>query len=145
MTLFSYKFKKLGWILVSIATILALLYFTVDFRFKVPVFAVLSSFAETKYFTVFKTNFADESILLLYVIGFFIVVFTKEKTEKAELNQYRVIATKNAVIIYFGWMLFSVLFFYGTIFIAVLILNIILPFIIYLILFKFYIRKLKSM
>jgi len=141
MTLLPYKIKKSGWILIAAASILTLFYFTIDLRFKIPVFALLSYFAELRVLTVFKTNFADEAILLLYISGFFFLVFTEDKNEKPHYNQCRVRAAKNAIIIYFVWMFFSTLFFYGAIFIGTLVFNLILPFVLYLVLFQIYKRR----
>ena len=38
--------------------VFAVLYMTVKFRFEIPVFALVSSYIETKYLTTFNTNFS---------------------------------------------------------------------------------------
>lgn len=63
--LFPNKFKIPGLILLIAGTVLAILYFSINLRFELPVFAVVSSFMETKLFTTFSTNFADELTMIL--------------------------------------------------------------------------------
>ncbi len=112
--------------------ILAAMYFIFNFRFELPVFAVFSSYMKTNFFTTFKTNFADETIMVLLLLGFSLWVFSREKQESKALWVLRVKAVKRAALTDIGILLFTVLFIYGSGFIALVLLNMILPFVLYL-------------
>ena len=139
--LFSNKFKIPGLILVIAGLVLAILYFSINLRFEIPVFAVVSSFMETKLFTTFSTNFADELTMILLFSGLFILATSEEKDENEQVKASRQKAVKTALIINSAILAFAILFIYGSGFMAVIIANPFLPFIIYLILFSFLKRK----
>lgn len=132
VTLLPHKFKIPGIILVVAGIILATLYFVFNFRFELPVLAVFSSYMKTNYFTTFKTNFTDETILILMLLGFSLWVFSEEKKESNALVVLRVKALKKAVVTDIGFLLFTVIFIYGSGFVAIVLLNMILPFVFYL-------------
>ncbi len=100
-------------------------YIWFDFRFTIPVFAVYSSFLETKLFEVIKTNVADELTLLPLLAGLSLLVFTKEKVETAFIENLRVRAFISSGLINTFLILFSIVFVYGSGFIGVLVFNII--------------------
>jgi hypothetical protein len=135
--LLSFKYKIPGFILIFIGLVLTVLYFSVEFRFEIPVIAVFSSYFETKFFTAFRTNFADELILLIFLAGFSMVVFSKEKAESDYTESLRIRALVKTAVINTIILIFSVLFIYGSGFMGILILNILLPFILYLVFFNF--------
>jgi hypothetical protein len=140
--LLPYPMKILGWFLVIAGTLLAVIYLQFDFNFKMPVFAVISSFLETRMFVTFRTNVADELILLLLVSGFGLWVCSKEKNESEFTGQIRSIAWVKAMVANTVFLVFSVLFFYGSGFIAVLVINLFTPAIFYLGFFYYLKRKL---
>jgi len=139
--LLPYPWKIVGWFLVLSGTILATLYITIDFNFKMPIFALFSSFLETRMFVTFRTNVADELIMLLLVSGFGLVVCSREKIESATLDSIRGIALNKTMITNTIFMVFSILFIYGSGFIAILVLNLFSPAIIYLLFFYYLKRK----
>ena len=139
--LFSNKFKIPGLILVIAGLVLAILYFSINLRFEIPVFAVVSSFMETKLFTTFSTNFADELTMILLFSGLFILAMSGEKDENEQVKASRQKAVKTTLIINSAILAFAILFIYGSGFMAVIIANPFMPFIIYLILFSFLKRK----
>jgi hypothetical protein len=132
VTLLHNKFKIPGIIMAAAGIILAAMYFIFNFRFELPVFAVFSSYMKTNYFTTFKTNFTDETIMVLLLLGFSLWVFSKEKQESKALWVLRVKALKKAALTDIGILLFTVLFIYGSGFVAIVLLNMILPFVLYL-------------
>lgn len=139
----SYKFKTPGFVLLFIAAILSLCYFLFDFRFSFPVFAVISSYAETNFFWSFPTNFADELILMLFAAGFVLTILSREKTEYSEYKLLRIKALQRAIVAEVFFLIFIVLFTFGSAFIGLVIFNLFLPFIFYL--GFFYFLKLKSL
>ncbi|MBN2665052.1 MAG: hypothetical protein JXR67_00965 [Bacteroidales bacterium] len=139
--LFSNKFKIPGLILLITGLIFSILYFSINLRFELPVFAVVSSFMETKLFTTFSTNVADELTMIFLFSGLFILTMSEEKDENELLKAARQKAVKIALIVNSAIIAFAILFIYGTGFMAVTIANPFLPFIIYLLLFSFLKRR----
>lgn len=137
--LLPYRLKIAGMVLAFAGAISAIIYIFFDYKFKIPVFAVYSSFLSTKYFTSFKTNFFDELTLLLLISGLALIVFTKEKNETEGLDSIRFRALFRALIANTIFLLLSVIFVYGSGFIAILVVNIFSLFIFYLLFF--YLRK----
>lgn len=140
----NYRYKYLGLVLVVAAVVLTIFYFGFSFRFEMPVFAVHSSFFETKMFAFFRTNFADELILILYLTGLSLLMFSKEKDEVSGIMQKRHDALRYAFLINLLIQLFVILFIYGQGFIAFLVLNLINLPILYLVLFMIMKRRAKS-
>lgn len=134
-SLLSYPWKFAGIFLCLCGIVLAVFYLWFDFRFTLPVFAVYSSFFETKMFATFRTNFADELTLLLLISGMSLIVFSKEKNETENIDALRLKALTIAVIANNILLLFSVLFIYGTGFLSVLVFNLISFSIFYLLFF----------
>jgi len=134
--LLPYKFKTPGYICTVVAVVLSVVYFYFRLQISVPVFAVISSNIETNIFTIFETNFFEKLIMLIFVAGFSLVVFSREKEEARYLRIVRIMALKRTIAAYILWMILSIIFVYGNAFIAVLVINIISPFIIYLIIFN---------
>lgn len=139
-----YRFKYLGLVLVVAAVVLTIFYFGFSFRFEMPVFAVHSSFFETKMFAFFRTNFADELILILYLTGLALLMFSKERDESSGIMQKRHDALRYAFFINLLIQLFVILFIYGQGFIAFLVLNLINLPVLYLVLFMIMKRRVKS-
>jgi hypothetical protein len=141
--LLPYRWKFAGIALTGAGILSAIFYVFFDFRFKLPVFAVYSSFLETKFFSTFQTNFSEELILLLLISGFSLIVFSREKTESEIPDSLRLKAFMKAMLFNNIFLLFSVLFVYGSGFVAVLIGNVFSLTIIYLLLFYLSKNKLK--
>lgn len=141
--LLSNKFRIPGYILIITGIVFAVLYFTVKFRFEVPVFALVSSYLKTKYFTTFSTNFTDESIYLLLLTGLTLVVFSEEKHEKDIFKVLRYKALVRTVIADIAFLAISVIFIYGSGFLVMVMINVFLPFIFYLLFFNF--MKIKEL
>lgn len=142
------KYRKLGLLLLLAGIIVSILYFYNDFRFKIPVFALVSSFLKTKYLTVFSTNFSDELAMILLFAGLSMIAFSKEKNENLldedsliALSGIRGLAMFKAIIINTLFLFFSVLFLYGKVFIFILIFNMFFSLIIYIILYYVDLRK----
>jgi amino acid transporter len=140
----SFKWKIAGYALLLMGAVMAILFFLTDFRFEFPIFAIFSSYMETRFFTFFSTNFADELIMMVLLCGFAFVSFSKEKKESDHLKTARMNAIRKTAIVNTVFLIFSILFVYGSGFIAVLIVNMFMPFIIYLILFNTIKNKIRQ-
>ncbi len=142
--LLSNRFRLPGIILTGAGLILAFLYFAFDLRFRIPVFALVSSFIKTRFFTSFTTNFADELIILVLLAGLTLIAFTREKDECTVYNSLRFKALRNALLADSIILFLTVLFIYGGGFIALAILNIFLPLVLYILFFRLYMMRLKK-
>jgi len=140
--LLPYFWKMAGVVLSVSGTISALLYSLFDFRFKMPVFAVYSSYLETKFFTSIRTNFAEELTLLLLIAGLSLVIFSKEKEEYEGLEKLRLKALARALLLNNVFLFVSTLFVFGTGYITILVLNVISFQLLYLLFF--YLAKRKA-
>ena len=138
--LLPYKFKWIGALLVLFGSIVLVFYVLYNLVFMLPVFAVFSSFLETKVFAIIKTNIADELIMLALLSGFFFMAFSKEKTENENMPPIRANALSKAVFANTVFLIFSILFIYGNGFVAMILLNLVSPFIFYLV-FLFILKR----
>ena len=130
--LFPYQYRKFGFLLVLTSLITAYLYFwggRPSF-FEVPIFAIITSYAETRWFVLAQTNLLDELTHLFLISGLLMIAFSKEYHESEEINSYRIRALFYAVystsalwiVIYltvFGW---PILIVSTTVFIQLLLL-----------------------
>lgn len=138
----SFKWKIAGFIIAALSAILAVFYFAAGFRFEMPVLAIVSSYREIKFLSIFSTNFADETILLGFISGFALIAFSRERKELACYRGIRISALTKAVVIYTLFLIFSVLFLYGSVFMGIVVLNLVLPFVLYILIFN--ILKFKT-
>jgi hypothetical protein len=142
--LLPYKCKIPGYALLIAGAVMTYLYFVVNIRLELPVPAIISSFAETKFFTSYKTNVADELLIILLITGFSLIVFSKEKNETVQLRELRIRSLIRTALTDIFIILFATLFVYGSGFMAIIIMNLFLPFIIYLIFFNVAKRKIMK-
>ena len=140
--LLPFRWKFIGWFLTLCGTFLAVLYVEFNFKFKMPVFEVYSSFLRTRTMVTKTTNFADELILILLITGLGLVVFSKEKVESENLDSIRVAAFARALLTNIVFLLLSVIFIYGMGFITALVFNQI-SFSLFYIVFFFFLKRKK--
>jgi hypothetical protein len=139
-----YRWKRIGLLITLLAIGLNITFFLTDFKWTIPVFALSSYFMEHQMFRTFPTNVSDEIILLLYLIGLGLIVFSKEKIESDALSIFKQKLFIRAAFINTVFLVFSILFIYGGSFIGVLVANLISQFIIYLLVFYLEKRKFKE-
>lgn len=122
--IFPRKFLWIGVGLLIIGLIAVYLYFLggkPEF-FTSRIFAVFSSYAETRFFVIAQTNLLDEIGGVFSLIGLFFMGFSKVKNESDEINMirissvlYSIIATVTIWILMFlfvyGWPIFVISFF----------------------------------
>lgn len=131
----NFIWKWVGAFLIIIAIALTIVFYSQDVRLTINVFALSSYFMEHKMFTTFPTNVSDEILLLLYLIGLALIVFSKEKNDTNDIRNLKYELFARASLYNTIFILLSILFIYGASFIVVLVLNFYSTFIIYLILF----------
>ena len=136
-----YFWKRIGIVILLTAVVLSVVYFWFDFRLTWTVFSLSSYFAEHKFFSMFPTNVADELIMLLYMIGFSLIVFSKEKMETPAILELKHRSLFKALFVNTALLIFAVLFTYGGSFVPILVLNLISIFLFYLIFFYYSVRR----
>lgn len=119
----SYKYKPIGLILVLIGFGLTIIYSLHKTDLSVPVFAIHSSYLDTKYFAIINNNIFEEVIILLFITGFILTAFSKEKTETEELRKIRGESWQSAVLLNSALIVFVTLFIFGKGFMMFLIYN----------------------
>jgi len=138
--------KYMGWALIITAAIFAYLYFwggKPDF-FKVKVFALVSVYLEKQYCAIIQTNLLDELAAVLFITGWTICAFSKEKDEKEEYNLLRIKALINSLFFTLGLWALSFLLIYGM-FIFFMSIVIFIVFLLgYRLLFRIYIYKFRK-
>ena len=139
----SYKFKIPGFVLILIGIALTILYYFHKMDWSVPVFAIQSSYLETRYFTIIETNIFEELILLSYFLGFLMTAFSKEKIEQPEYKVLRGKAWQKAVLVNLFILIFGTVFIYGTGFVGLLVFNLVSVFVFFHIFFYFRKRKFR--
>lgn len=142
--LLPYPVKFAGLFLTFAGLLLGVAYLWLGFRFSMPVFAIFSSFLETKTFVTFNTNFADELTMLLLFTGLSLIVFSKEKIESEYLDATRGKAMVKALLYNNILLFFSILFIYGSGFIGMLVINLFSCSLFYLFIFYYMNYKQKT-
>jgi len=124
--------KKAGWALIAAGAVLTGFYIFTSFRITMPVPVLFSAFLEIKYLTSFRTNVADELVMLTLLAGFFLVIFSKDKQEEEDSWDRRGKALFKALFCNSIVLLLSIIFIYGQGFMGMLIVQVFSLFIFYL-------------
>jgi len=145
------KFKNLGWFLIIPGFLLSILRFYYGIKLTIldiHVFAIYSSYFDTKYFSIIENHVSEEIAGILILFGLLILVFHKEKEETDHIIKIRYESLLTSLIINSTFMLVSLLFVFGIGFVEMMIANIFSQLIIYLVIFRLkvlrHIRKFKE-
>ncbi|MDR9409290.1 MAG: hypothetical protein RI573_10640 [Balneolaceae bacterium] len=119
LPLLPFRFRLAGYIMILCSFGAAYLYFWGGrpALFEVPVFAILTSYAETRWFVLAQTNALDEIAVVFAVLGLLFILFSREKEENEETLILRikslflsVYLTSAFIILFyitvFGWPVF---------------------------------------
>ncbi len=131
----SYKFKYVGGVFLLSGLILVIINQIHRMHLKIPVLAIQSSYIQTKYFTIMKTNIYEEVMMLCFLAGFFLFAFAKEKTELKEYDAMRNSSWRMAIMLNTIMLACSIVFIYGKGFVGVILLNMFSVFIFYILVF----------
>lgn len=97
--LLPHPYGKYGYVLLFMSMVAAYFYFwggRPSF-FEVPVFAVITSYAETRWFVLAQTNLLDEFAHLFLISGLVLIAFSKEMHETEAIQACRARALFYAV------------------------------------------------
>lgn len=140
------SFRPVGWLFVFLGIVFAVFRFHYGMKpefLEIKVFAVYSSFLQTKYFTFITNNYSEEVVGLLLFIGLLFIAFSKEKDENEEVMLLRLRSLFLSVYINSVILILSLLFVFGLGFVKVLVLNMFSVFVIYIIVFRYSLSKLN--
>ena len=131
--LLSYKFKIIGLICVCCAIIVYTVHLIQSAQINLSALSVSSNNFTMDSFPV--SRIMEKLILLLFISGFSLIIFSKEKKEINGLKSVRTKAIFNTTYVFIIWLLLSILFFYESNLHSIIIPAIILSFLIYLVFF----------
>lgn len=142
LSLFPFKAKFMGLALMVLSLPFAYLYFWGGKPeiFNIKIFAVVTTYLETRYFVISQTNILDELAAIFFILGISIFSFSKEKCEKEYFELLRVKALVKALYLTILFWLISFLFVYGMAIFIVSFLIFIIFLLTYNILFRIYLR-----
>jgi len=109
--------------------------------FNIKTFAVITSYAETRYFVLSQTNALDEIAATLFLTGITLFSFSKEKTEKEYFEQLRVKALINALYLTMLLWVLSFLLIYGKVIFLVSFFIFLIFLLVYNLIFRYYLFK----
>ncbi len=135
------KLRIYGWIILLFGIVLGVIRFYFGIKLEllnIKVFAVYSKYFETNYFKVIDNHVSEEVTALLLLVGLFFISFTKEKIENDFVSMVRYKSLILTFYINTTLVSLSFLFVYGFGFINLLVISVFSPFIIYVILFKYF-------
>lgn len=138
-----YTYKAVGFILILIGIVWWFIAQHFNIVIRIPIFAIISSFVSTHFFSIIQTNFTDEISLMVLLLGSVFILFSKEKQETEETNTIRYNSIFTALLVNQLLLIFSVIFLYGAAFIFIILANLISFSVIYLIIMQIKIQKLK--
>lgn len=132
LPLLPHSFRYAGYLLIIFSLGAAYLYFLGGRPafFEVPVFAIVTSYAETRWFVLAQTNALDEMAMIFALAGLLIIFFSKERIESEDLSCLRMRAivygiyttSTLLVLIYltvYGWPVFIAIAFSYLLFLIV--------------------------
>jgi len=140
------KAKYIGWALIASAAVFAYLYFfggKPDF-FKVKVFALACLYLEKSFCVIIQTNLLDELAAVLFIAGWTVCAFSKEKDEKEAYNLLRIKALIHSLFFTLGLWALSFLLIYGMFIFPVSIVMFIVFLLGYRLLFRIYLYKFRE-
>ena len=112
------------------------------FTFKV--FAIYSSYLDTKYFELIDNHFSEEIGGILLLVALLIICFTKEKVELEYIAHVRLRSLLISIYVNTILLIIAFLSVFGFGFVKILMVNIYSPFIIYIFVFKISLWKSKK-
>lgn len=115
LSIFPFKAKFVGLAFIVLAFPFAYMYFLGGKPdiFNIKTFAIVTTYAETRYFVLSQTNILDELAAILFLLGISLFSFSKEKIEKEHYELLRTKALVKALFISISIWLISFLLIYG--------------------------------
>lgn len=145
--LLPYKFRIAGIALLIPAITLIIIRFYFGLKldlFTFKVFAIHSSYLDSKSFQLIDNHFSEEIGGVLLLISLVFICLSKEKNDSEKFNELRLKSFITAIYINSVFLIVGFLFVFGFGFVKILIVNIYLPFILYFLFFQHLKYKINS-
>jgi hypothetical protein len=136
-----------GFLFFTCGLILGIARFHYSFKpdlLDMKVFALSSSYIETKYMEIVKNNMSEEFTGLFMVAGLFLIAFSREKVETELKNLLRLKAFLIAAYLNLVFLLGSLFFTFGFAFVFMLMANMVFSLLAYIIVFRLLLLKNRS-
>ncbi len=151
--LLPHKYKKIGWLFLIPSTIFGLFIIFTSFEPEWLKFPMFTFFAESTpfsgdepvYFSMIKTNIANELAGVSFLISAMLVAFSKAKNEDEFITKIRLESLVWATYIHFGMLLIGMLFLFSIEFFTFMIFNMFTLLILYIIKFNFALYRTKKL
>lgn len=104
--------------------------------FNIKVFAIFSSYLESKYFEVVTNQMIEEIGGILVLTGLFLTAFSREREEEEWMNALRLRSFFITAYINAAFLILAILFTFGFGFVYMIILNLVLWLVLYIIFFR---------
>jgi hypothetical protein len=148
--LFSYKYKKIGWLILVPSAILGLVSLLVSYEpsflnFNIPAIFISELFGDMKLFGMVNNNILNDIVGVLIIISSLLVAFYKEKSEDEYISKIRLESLVWAVYVNYGILLLSFLIIYDSSFLWVMMFNMFTILIFFIIRFNWQISRLKKL
>jgi hypothetical protein len=148
--LFSYKYKKIGWLILVPSAILGLVSLLVSYEpsflnFNIPAIFISELFGDMKLFGMVNNNILNDIVGVLIIISSLLVAFYKEKSEDEYISKIRLESLVWAVYVNYGILLISFLIIYDSSFLWVMMFNMFTILIFFIIRFNWQISRLKKL
>src|SRR5271170_871259 len=121
------QYKRIGWLIAIPAFILMIFVLHFDFTFKFLDYTAKGahlSFDNYFLFNIHSNNFTDELGAFLLITGLLMIAFSKEKEEDERISKLRLESLLWAIYVNSAFLIFSVIFFYNSLFMEVMAYNI---------------------
>ncbi len=141
------KFKIIGVLLFVVGIIITIIRFYFGVKpdwLDIKVFAVYSSFLQTKYFTFITNNILEELSGLILLVGLVFIAFSKEKTENEIIEQIRIRSFFYSVYSNILFTVFAFIFIFGLGFVYYLVLNMFVFLLLFIFVFRYNIYYYKK-
>ncbi len=138
--LLPYKYKYLAYSSFVLGLILFVIRFIYGIKLEIlnwKVFAIYSSFFDTKIFSIVQNNMSEEITLFFLLIGINFLIITREKKEFLELQFLRLKIFVISLIINLAIMLIANFTIYGLAFLWITFFSLVSFQIIYVLIFQF--------
>jgi hypothetical protein len=132
-------FRPVGIVFVVAGVVLLVIRFYYGIKpeiFNLKVFAVFSSYLESKYFELVKNQMIEEFGGILLLSGLFMIAFSREREEQEWMNGIRLRSFFITVYINTVFLILAILLTFGFGFVYMIILNLVLWLLIYIVTFR---------
>jgi len=120
-----YRLRYYGLSLLLIAFTLTILYNFIDLSINTKLFAINSSFFESNWFTIIQTNAIEEIMMVLYILGLNLIIWSIYKSTPKERYYLLIRSAIHTFWLVLVMQILAILFFFGFGFVLYLIYNLV--------------------